>query len=540
MRESEETYQNPLDRNLSCNLSVHKAVVRSTGGLVTAQNRVAAQVGADILKAGGNAVDAAIAVSFALGIVEPWMSGPGGGGAMLVYDADRQDVTAISFGMRSPKKLNPEDFPLTGGWAKDLFGWPAVVDDRNLFGTKAIGVPGQVAGMASAHRRFASLPWDRLLQPAVALAEEGPVIDWLGSLAIAAHAYELAAFPASSAAFLRGGRVPFSAVDPSQQERFDFSAAANSLRLLATEGPQAFYEGPLAKSICDDIRDMGGYLAEEDLADYEASESAPLRFETSRAKFYSSPGLTAGPTLMRCFSLWPEESRRGGNGPGDGRPGEDTPARDFYCSFAEAMGQAYAERLAEMGDRGPPDGCTSHFNVVDAKGNIVAVTQTLLSLFGSKVLLPRSGFLMNNGIMWFDPVPGRPNSIGPGKACLMNICPTLAELPDARLALGASGGRKIVGAVAQLAAFITDCGMDLESAFHQPRIDVSGPQGILADDSLPPDVLAALAEKTSMVPARRSFLTNHFANACGLQIGTGRREGMTEPMALMADSVAVC
>lgn len=528
MRAFAKNYRNPLDRNLSQSLVIRKPVVESHGGLVTAQNRLAAQVGVEVLNAGGNAVDAAIAVSFSLGVVEPWMSGPGGGGVLLVYDSRRRRVSAIDFAMRAPKGLDPSDFPLAGGFAGDLFGWPAVVEDRNILGGKSIAVPGQVAGMMLAHELFATKPWETLLQPAIALAEEGQVVDWYGSLIISAHAAGLARFAASRETFLRNGLAPFSTVDPGLQERMDFSAMARSLRLIAGQGAEAFYQGPLARSISQDIREVGGYLNEEDLAGYKPFQAVPLQFSNEKATYHLSPGLTAGETFRRCFELWPEESRRAGEEAG----------QVFFESFACAMAQAYGERLAQMGDSEVPESCTSHFNVVDSDGNLAVVTQTLLSLFGSKVMLPQSGFLMNNGVMWFDPEPGRPNSLGPDKKCLMNVCPSLVELPDGFLALGASGGRKIVGAVAQLAAFVTERGMDLETAFHHPRIDVSGPSGVVADDCLSDDVLASLAGITRLVPARRSPLMSHFGNASGIRTAGRRREGMTEPFVLHADSLA--
>jgi gamma-glutamyltranspeptidase/glutathione hydrolase len=528
MQEPASPFENALDRNLSQSLVVRKPAVETEGGLVTAQNRIAAQVGAEVLRAGGNAVDAAVAVSFALGVVEPWMSGPGGGGVMLVYDAKRNRASVIDFAMRAPRGLDPNDFPLSGGLAGDLFGWLAVAEDRNLLGGKSIAVPGQPAGLAQAHDLFATMPWEVLLQPAIALAEEGPVIDWFGSLLTSAHAAGLSNFAASRSTFLSAGWVPFSGIDPAQPSRLDFSQMAKSLRLLASQGAVAFYEGPLAKSICADVQNVGGYLSEEDLRCYRARQKSPLTFSTPAARFHLSPGLTAGETFRRCYELWPE-ARRCGDG---------APDQAFYTSFVTSMSKAYAERLSQMGDREEPESCTSHFNVVDSEGNLVAVTQTLLSLFGSKVMLPESGFLMNNGIMWFDPDPGGPNSLGPGKTCLMNVCPTLVDLSDGRLALGASGGRKIVGAVAQLAALVADRGLTLEDAFHQPRVDVSGPDGVVADDNLPDRVLASLAGKKRLVPARRSFLMSHFANACGIRVKGRMREGMTEPFALQADSLA--
>jgi gamma-glutamyltranspeptidase/glutathione hydrolase len=149
--------------------------------------------------------------------------------------------------------------------------------------------------------------------------------------------------------------------------------------------------------------------------------------------------------------------------------------------------------------------------VVDRRGNMLSMTQTLLSAFGSSVVSPSTGLLMNNGIMWFDPEPGRPNSIAPGKRCLMNICPLVVDSGDMRAALGAAGGRKILPAVAQLALFMADYGMTLDQAMHTPRIDVSGGPTVVADAALPHDVLEALGAEFNTVAVGRSFFPLAYA-----------------------------
>src|ERR1700684_3208459 len=153
---------------------IRKPAVVSKGGIVAAQSRKAAEIGAEVLAAGGDCVDAVIATTFALGVLEPWMSGLGGGGAMVLYRAREQRYEVIDYGMRAPDSLRVEDYPLTGqGAASDLFPWPRVKDDRNLHGAGSIAVPGVVAGMEEAHRRHAKMPWQGLLAPSVKLARGG-------------------------------------------------------------------------------------------------------------------------------------------------------------------------------------------------------------------------------------------------------------------------------------------------------------------------------------------------------------------------------
>ena len=155
------------------------ATQTANGGIVAAQHRRGAEVGAAMLAEGGNAVDAAIATSFAMGVLEPWMSGPGGGGAMMIYRAEEGRAHTVYFGMRAPAGLEPDHYPLSGeGRAGDLFPWPHVVKDRNQIGATSIAVPGTVAGMAAAHDKFGDLAWRDLVAPAAKLADEGLHVDW--------------------------------------------------------------------------------------------------------------------------------------------------------------------------------------------------------------------------------------------------------------------------------------------------------------------------------------------------------------------------
>ena len=169
---------------------------------------------------------------------------------------------------------------------------------------------------------------------------------------------------------------------------------------------------------------------------------------------------------------------------------------------------------------------------------MVAQTQTLLSIFGSRVVSPSTGFLMNNGIMWFDPVQGRPNSLGPNKRCLMNVCPVIGEQGDKRFAFGASGGRKILGAVAHLSSFVTDFGMSLEEAFHAPRIDSSDANQLIADDSLPRAVLDRLREDNPVTETRRTIFPYAFACPAGVMREGDRNSGCTEIMSPWGDAVS--
>ncbi|MGA7809707.1 gamma-glutamyltransferase, partial [Bradyrhizobium sp.] len=202
-------------------------------------------------------------------------------------------------------------------------------------------------------------------------------------------------------------------------------------------------------------------------------------------------------------------------------PAPGGPDASAYTNYALALQSAYSERLRDMGDA---DGrralgaehlapaCTTHYSVVDREGNMAAVTQTLLSTFGSKFVLPGSGITMNNGIMWFDPTPGTPNSLAPGKRCLTNYTPVIAQAADGRrLAVGASGGRRILPAVTQLLSFAMDYGMDLDTAIHHPRIDASEGAVVIGDVRLPEQVRAALRARFDYEEARVQTFPGKFA-----------------------------
>lgn len=468
------------------NWNVTKPVAHSNGGIVTSQNRIASAAGARVLAAGGNAVDAAVATGFALAAVEPWNSGLGGVGFMMVYLARENRVQVVDFGPISPIGANPADYPLSGGYTTDLFTWPSVEDDRNVHGPMSIAIPGHVDGMATALEKFGSMKFRDVIQPAIALADEGIAVDWYLTLKVATMAKELARYPSTRDVWLPDGFPPVTAMG-APLARLKLNGLAATLRRLAEAGARDFYEGDIAAGIVRDLKAMGGNLSAPDLRNFHARIVAPIETTYRDAQFALPPQLTAGPTLLRAL-----EPLRGIRFQANG------PQADAFVAYAGALREAYAERLTTMGDnsdRRDPS-TTTHLNVIDRHGNMVALTQTLLSVFGSKVVLPSSGVLMNNGMMWFDPRPGSPNCIAPGKRALSNMCPVIAARNGKPwFAIGASGGRKILPAVYQISSFLVDHGMTLADAFHQPRIDASGGESVGVDPRHPAAVQSALAGK---------------------------------------------
>jgi len=497
---------------------LEKPVVVSRGGIVVAQYRAAAEVGAAMLRAGGNAVDAAVATAFALAALEPWNSGLGGNGYMLVQRPGAA-AQAIDFGAVSPRKLDPAAFPLTGKVGAGLFAWPQVEDDRNIRGPLSIAVPGAVDGYGYALERFGSLPFARVVEPAIALAEAGLPVDWYVSLKILAVAEDLRRFPESRRVWLRNDLPPIHLVG-APMPRVKLAGLADTLRRLAHAGRRDFYQGDIARALAHDIGGAGGVLSSEDLAAYRARVVEPTRFAYRATAVAGGPQLTAGPTLQDVFTNLARE-RFGAR-----------PDAAFFAVLARALEGGYEQRLRSLGDVERLDASTTHITAADRDGMMVAMTTTLLSSFGSRFVSPSTGILMNNGIMWFDPRPGRPNTLAPGKRPLCNMCPViLARDEQPWLAAGASGGRRILAAVTQLLSFVVDFGLDAGAAAHHPRIDVSGTGTISADPRLAPEIIAALRKNGTVAEVEHvAYPVNYACPNIIVRRSDGAFEGVSDVM----------
>ena len=471
--------------HLTQNWEIRKPGASARSGIVASQNATAARVGAEVLAAGGTAVDAVVATAFSLAAVEPWNSGLGGIGFMVVHQAGAERAEIVDFGPISPSGLDPAAYPLTGEMRTELFTWPRVADDRNMHGPLSFTIPSAVRGYALAVERFGRLPWRDLVAPAVSLARSGLPVDWFTTVKVASAAADLRRYAESRRVWLPDGLPPICPPDADSLS-LPLGRLAETLARLAEAGPDDFYEGEIAQSIAADTRAAGGALSAEDLARCRAHIVPALEIPYRGATFQTAPGMTAGPTLARILGRLVE------------RHFADTPDAAYFEAVIETLRLAYVERLAGMGDVEAGSGTsTTHITAADRRGGIAALTTTLLSSFGSRYVLPGTGILMNNGVMWFDPQPGRPNSIMPGKRALTNMCPVVVAR-DGRpwFGVGASGGRRILGAVLQMASFIVDFGMDPQAAAHHPRVDVNGGDRIGIDRRLS----AAIVERLSVQP----------------------------------------
>ena len=509
---------------------VTKPAARGRRGVVASQSRAAAEAGIAILEAGGNAADAAVGMAFALAAMEPWNSGLGGiGFAQLA--APGKPAQTLDFGPVSPAGLDPSAFPMTGRMKQDLFSWPEVEGDRNIHGPLSFVIPSAVAGYAALHEAHGRMPASDVLAPAVALAKRGLAQDWFTTLKVANAAATLRLYAESARIYLPNGLPP---VAPYQGTPgfLSLGALPDTLDRLARAGFRDFYEGEVAAAIAADVKEMGGLLSAADLAGCRARFLPALSVPWRGRTLHLANGLTAAPTFRRVMALMEEADWSGRE-----------PSTAWHLAFARAMQKAYAERLEGLGDAEPKgsETCTTHLTVCDAEGMMVAVTTTLLSSMGSRVVLPRSGVLMNNGVMWFDPRPGTPNAMAPNKRPLTNMSPIIAT--DAAgapaIALGASGGRRILASVFQMLSLVAGFGMDPETAAHYPRLDISGPEGVTADRRIPAATQAALAGLGPLEVVEHAVLPVNFACPNLIAIGPdGARTGITDVMSPWSAALA--
>ena len=436
-------------------------------------------MGAGVLAQGGNAMDAAVATAVALSIVEPWLSGLGGGGFLLHANKDGE-IDTLDFNMRAPAATDPSDYPLTGAEGGSWFNWPSVEDDRNLIGPMSIGVPGAIAGLAAALEKYGTLSWAEVTAPSIELAERGMRVDWFADLVFAIDTPGLSRTAAARDLFLDPMRRRPDPADATLR-LLPMPAKAAMLRRLAEAGPQDFYSGQTAKMLLADLQAEGCKLSAKDLADYAPNWVPPVSDVYRDRHIHTIPGLSGGPSLLSALNaLSPVDLSTAGEA-------------QFATHHADAIRAAYEVRLKKMGHAASAQDCTSHLSVIDRAGNMVSLTNTLLSRFGSKVVAPSLDLLMNNAMMWFDPRPGQPNSIAPGATPLANMAPVITTKdgrPD--IAIGAAGGRQIFPTVVQLLSRMIDLGESPEEAIHAPRIDASSPM-IVINREARPDIAAAVA-----------------------------------------------
>lgn len=477
----------------------HRSVpeaITGTRGAVSTTDAYASEVGLAILREGGNAVDAAVATAFALAVVNPEAGNLGGGGFLVLHLADGSHA-ALDFRETAPAAATRDMFLDEDG----------ELTDRSVVGHLASGIPGSVMGLWEAHRRYGSLPWEALVDPAIRLAEGVEVTDRMARMFQESRA-SLELYETTRNTFLPGGRPP------EVGETFRQPELAATLRRIREEGPAGFYAGETAELIVAEMERGGGLITPADLEGYRAVWRDPVVFTYRGHTLLSMPpSSSGGATLAALLNILEGFDLR--------HSGWNTPATIHLV--AEAAKRAYADRNELLADpdfqpvpldrmiskvyagerrseislgaatpsaqvlpkaeEGVREGeHTTHLSVVDGAGNAASLTTTINSWFGSKVTVAGAGFVLNNEMDDFAARPGTPNQFGlvqgvrnavePGKRMLSAMTPTVVLDPDGDLLMvvGTPGGSTIITTVLQVISNVLDHGMDLPAAVHAPRV----------------------------------------------------------------------
>lgn len=470
------------------------APTRARHGMVISQSDIASQVGADVLKDGGNAVDAAVATAFALAVTHPSAGNIGGGGFMVFRPAAGEPI-AFDFREMAPARAHAEMWLENGEYSYE----------RHHLSHLSVGVPGTVAGMHLAWEEYGSLPWERLVEPAIRLAEDGFVVSDGLARSLDRAMERIGKYPATREQFTKNGE-PYEMGDVLVQEDL-----AESLIRIAEKGPAGFYEGKTARLIAEEMEKNGGWITEEDLKAYRAKKRSPIRGTYRGYDIISMPPPSSGGVVLVEMLNILEGYDLHGNGFGS--------ARNLH-RMAEAMRRAYSDRAQHLGDPDfnpdmpierltskdyaaqlrqsiQPDRAsvstpesfdwhtespeTTHYSVVDEDRNAVSVTYTLEYGYGSGIVVPGAGFLLNNEMGDFNAGPGitddtgligtEPNLAAPHKRMLSSMTPTIvAKDGELFMVTGTPGGRTIINTVMQTILNVVDHRMNAQAAVDAGRI----------------------------------------------------------------------
>ena len=530
--------------------------VGAARGIVVAPEREAAAAGLNELRRGGNAVDAAVTTAFALAVTYPRAGNLGGGGFLLVRTPDGSHA-ALDFRETSPAELTSAMFADASG---------RVDPKKSVSGGLAVGVPGSVAGLFEAHRRWGSRPWAELLAPAIRLAEAGVTVSERTAETLSEESARLAADPSARAIFTRDGR-PLRA-----GERLVQKDLARTLRAIAKNGRDGFYGGPVAEAIVKTVREAGGVMRADDLSSYRAMIRKPLygRYRGKTIVAFPPPS-SGGVVLLQALSMLERFDLSA----------SDAGSALTLHRIAEALRRAFADRSAYLGDpdlvkvplealldpaylagkaatiqddRATPSaeirpgplpssegGNTLHLSIADARGGAVALTTTLNSWYGAALVAPGTGVLLNNEIddfalagnvaNQFGLLGGDANAVAGRKRPLSSMCPTMVEDPGSSgrplLVLGSPGGPTIISSVLQTILHVIDDGMTLQEAVDAPRIHHQWMPDEIRHErrAFPQDVAAALRAR-----GHRLKESGPIGNVCAIGVDAqGRWTGAPDP-----------
>jgi gamma-glutamyltranspeptidase/glutathione hydrolase len=515
--------------------------------MIASNNRLASDAGNEIIAAGGNAVDAAVAVGFALAVTYPVAGNIGGGGFMVIRMADGRSAT-IDYREMAPQAAFRDMY-------LDKSGNPT---NESIVGYRASGVPGSVAGMAEALAKYGSRPLKDVMQPAIRLAREGFIVDSAFTRTLTGSKSYITRF-GDGAFFYRDGEAP------KPGTVFKQPALARTLQLIADQGAAAFYKGVIADSLAAAMQRGGGIITTTDLAKYKPEWRDPIKSTFRGYTLFTMPpassgGITITETMNMLETFTPPA-------PWGSTLWAHTMASAYQRAFidrnaklgdpafvnvpmAELTSKEYAQKLAKTIDPArktptPPKGQqivdgqnTTHYSVVDEKGNAVATTTTLNNGFGSGVYLASVGFFMNDEMDDFAAAPGKPNMFGlvqgeanaiaPGKRMLSAMSPTIVLDPQGKLLLvvGAAGGPRIITATSQVVLNVIDHHMSLYDAMHAPRLHHQAlPDSLMMER----DGFSKPVEDSLRAMGHIVVYTGGLANANAVMRVKGGWEGVSEP-----------
>ncbi|KKK37114.1 gamma-glutamyltranspeptidase [Mesobacillus campisalis] len=492
-------------------------------GMVATAHPLASEIGADVLRKGGNAIDAAVAIQLALTVVEPMMSGIGGGGFMMVHDGKTKETTIINSRERAPAGATPDMF-------LDENGNPIPFVTRSTGGT-AVGVPGTLKGLETALEMWGSRPLEQLIGPAIKLADKGFPIESVLADAIRDNQGKLGR-TAAGEVFLPNGK-PLQEGDLLVQEDL-----AKTLKLIRAKGTDAFYNGEIAEALAETVQDFGGSMEVSDLSQYDVTIDDPIWGDYQGYKIASMPPPSSGGVfLLQMLKILDDYNLSQ----------YDVRSVEKYHLLAEAMHLAYADRAAYAGDpefvsvplngllhpdyikerqalismdkanqnvtagdpwkyeqgsanyqaaKQPNDraiGETTHFSVTDRWGNVVSYTTTIEQVFGTGIMVPGYGFMLNNELTDFDAVPGGANEVQPNKRPLSSMTPTIVFDGDRPvLTVGSPGGPTIITSVLQTILHAIEYDMELQAAIEEPRIYTNSTTSYRYEANIPAGVISTL------------------------------------------------
>ena len=510
---------------------------KSTRGMVAAQNRLSAEVGADILDAGGNAFDAAVAVGFSLAVTLPRAGNLGGGGFMLLHDAENQAQVGVDYREMAPL-----------GASRDMYLDEAgnVIDNLSRFSHLASGVPGTVAGFWHVHQKYGRLPWQQLLEPAIRQARDGILVSYDLSQILKSRQERLCRNSASCSYFYKDDGTPYEPGELLQQPDL-----ARTLQLIADEGADAFYRGEIADLIAKEMARNGGLVDRASLAAYEVVEREPVRGSYRGFDVVAMPPPSSGGVHIIQMLNMLETFDVAALGAG---------GSDAVHLLAEVARIAYADRSKHLGDPDfyevPADWLTSkayarqraaeismdkarksddvapgvaplaesedttHFSVIDDEGNVVANTYTLNFSYGSHISVAGAGFLLNNEMDDFVSKPGVPNAFGllggeanaiaAQKRPLSSMSPSMVFDDGAVwFATGGPGGSRIITSVLQVIVNVIDHKMNLAEAGADPRMHHQWyPDVLVLEPHFSPDTIRLLEEKGHTIALTNSTMSS--------------------------------